>query len=512
MRELGVRRTPTTQTGLFNRVLSPCVPPSSRPHFVVVTWNARGLFHGDGRKLRKKVGYLESFARRACIIHIQETHGSQACVDKFCQMLKRDFWVFGSFLRNEAGGILTLVSRSWAPSESSISFEALAPGRVGRICIQGAASKHISLNVHNYGIQSDVLSRVLGRIRGDVTFAKLHLFECTVSLSGDLNLSAIPGQKFDYTNPLHDNSSQIFNGATLESDDRWNELLDQLTEVTQPSPTHFWPASGAGNIFDKQFTSVPSMVIPLTRWSSFVYGDPYDLYRKEISDHAPVFTEVGTKPSISPANRPIQPAIFKDPDFTRFHEKLVEETRLHTMPPQTRLDTHKTIIRQAALLARRKQEDDQAEDPKQVLTTYASISRAYWENNTMVAKRLIQNTTIGDKYLEIRNGKVEIKRAAEFTEIFRETKSSDISSQRERLQNIQSPTIANKNKTAMLARIAPLWIPIARKLILNGIKTSDGIERDPNNFCPFLLDRGPQSSRQNSSTGILPLRSWRNSA
>ena len=240
--------TRMTPIGPPNKILNPFRPPHAAPYLKVLSWNARGLFHGDVRKLRAKVNYLGEIAKDCCVIHVQEAHGSKAYIEKFLQLLSRRFWIYDSLLRNELAGVLTLVSKQWVPSQSSISFEAKVPGRVARVCIEGDNMKHIFWNAHNYGIPENVLSQVVRTIHGDYECAKINPFACCVFVSGDFNFPAVPGQKFSFANPLHANSATNFsnnflNGASSDSIAIWNSVLTRFTEVVQPCPTHFWPAN-----------------------------------------------------------------------------------------------------------------------------------------------------------------------------------------------------------------------------------------------------------------------------
>ncbi len=118
------------------------------------------------------------------MVHVQEAHGSQAGVDKFCALLKRKFWIEHSFLPTAVGGILSLVSKTWVRNRSSISFAALAQGRVGRLSVLGERSQHISWNVHNYGITRDVLAGICTTLNSDVEMGHNDPLKFCVTLTG----------------------------------------------------------------------------------------------------------------------------------------------------------------------------------------------------------------------------------------------------------------------------------------------------------------------------------------
>ncbi len=424
--------------------------------------------------------FLESILGGACIVHVQEAHGSKACVDKFCNRLKHKFWIYSSFLRNEAGGILTFVSKSWVASESSISFEAFVRGRASRLCVHGVHSQHISWNVHNYGIPREMFLRMSETIKFDISFVNSSPFSRALFLFGDLNFPALVGQKFNYSNPLHANSEpNSSNGvATDFYCNEWRTILDLLVELMQPCPTHYWPANHSGTIIDRGFTSVRPCIHPFTRWKASILEDPCKLHYRGISDHTPFIVEVAGRASIPLKAQPIRGNLFKHHKFQEFHRTLVEDVRLQTLDPQTRLNTHKDILRQAALLTRRYIQNDEEDHPAVVLGRFGTISRVVWENNVTLANTLIRSTVLGKRFLSITKGEVTLREPIGFDREFNELKHSYISEKRNEAEN--SPANGVKKSpdyAAKLAREAAVVVPISKKLFLQGLRVSGTILR-----------------------------------
>ncbi len=426
--------------------------------------------------------FLESILGGACIVHVQEAHGSKACVDKFCNRLKHKFWIYSSFLRNEAGGILTFVSKSWVPSESSLSFEVFVRGRASRLLIHGDLSQHISWNVHNYGIPREMFVRMSESINFDISFVNSCPFSRALFLFGDFNFPANVGQKFNYSKPLHSNSvSNFSNGAATDLlCEEWHTILDTLVELVQPCPTHYWPANHSGSIIDRGFTSIRPCIHPFTKWKASIFEDPCKLHYKGISDHTPFIVEIACRTCIPVKSQPIRGHIFKHPKIQEFHKSLVEDVRLQTLDPRTRLLTHKDVLRQAALLTRRFMQNEEEDHPAVVLGRFGTISRVVWENDSTLANTLIANTTLGKRFLYFSDGVVTLRDPVSFDREFNELRHQHINDRREEIERSQARNTRKSSDLATkLAREAAVVVPISKKLILQGLRVAGNILRDP---------------------------------
>ncbi len=137
--------------GLFNQLFSPSGVPLGGG-YKVVSWNARGLFVLDRAVRRKKLKFIDQILSQVHVLHVQEVHGTAACIDQFLFYHARKFWIRGSFCENAAGGVITFIAKELAPTSLQVHFEPIVLGRVARTEIVGKLSKQTHWNVHNYGL------------------------------------------------------------------------------------------------------------------------------------------------------------------------------------------------------------------------------------------------------------------------------------------------------------------------------------------------------------------------
>ncbi len=76
------------------------------------------------------------------------------------------------------------------------------------------------------------------------------------------------------------------------------------------------------------------------------------------------------------------------------------------MEAEDRLQYHKIIIRQSALLTRRAMVDEVASSAEAAPGTYGTLARALWCNDTSIATRLINNTSLGATHIGIQDKRV----------------------------------------------------------------------------------------------------------
>ena len=124
-------------------------------------------------------------------------------------------------------------------------------------------------------------------------------------------------------------------------------------------------------------------ILKLIRCTFSIVQDPCSLFQQGISDHACVQFSITIQPlQTKRNNQPIHPQIYNDHRFQQFHEDLYDYAEVATYPHPERLLVHKCVLREAALLVRQAQQDQDAATPNGVLRLLISISRCVWAQRT----------------------------------------------------------------------------------------------------------------------------------
>lgn len=174
-----------------------------------------------------------------------------------------------------------------------------------------------------------------------------HPERMTVWIMGDWNLPASGETPFSTAQPdVKLPSSHV---SALQK--KWQTTLGKFTELHQPMPSRYEVGSLSAARLGRVYTSMPRWELVLTESSSYTFGHPKDVFEQGISDHTGVGCTFGQREQLS-HDRPIHKSVFKLPRFKELHDKYCEDVKLDEMPVMVRWQQHKTIIREAARLAR----------------------------------------------------------------------------------------------------------------------------------------------------------------
>ena len=151
-----------------------------------------------------------------------------------------------------------------------------------------------------------------------------------------------------------------------------------------------------------------------------------------------------------------------------------------------RLRQHKRIIREAGLIARDEASVSLSADPENLVSLYATISRAVWYNDRRVYNLLISRYDLACKHLTLVDGAVTLLAPSLFNDEYNSQKVAASHNARDRLD-----AMVNSNRTSLrqrrkakvdsqsLERQLELWHPFGQRLRLSGVKAGGGIIRDP---------------------------------
>ena len=351
---------------------------------------------------------LRGLARHATCIVLQETHGAAQEVKKLLFPLSREFFFHHSIGPDRStGGTIILIARTYVREESQMSSEDVVSGRVTRSVITDGGPTVTVWNVHNYGLSNQHVSLIATRIKRDIMRARADPLKHVVWICGDSNFLATGETPFTVNDPLRKRDAQA---ATTEHRPRraWSDALKDTVECQQDLPTHYNSGSDSYARLDRIYTTLPPWALVNSNCTARVPRDPRSLHTAGVSDHGPVQVNFSCRKSLPKQQRAIPRDTFELPGFKAAHDKLVEAARLHELPPVTRWQLHKLIIREAALLARDEQCQSSPESPYAVHTTLTAVSRAVWLNDVRLGKLLIDKSALARQHLEVVAGSVRL--------------------------------------------------------------------------------------------------------
>lgn len=182
----------------------------------------------------------------------------------------------------------------------------------------------------------------------------------------------------------------------------WNSYLGELVELHQPLPTRFNIETLTVTRLDRVYTSLPASLLIKLGVSVAIAHSPEGLHYERISDHAPLDITFapkhlgGTLPSCLPK------AWCSGHVFERSLAQYVQYINLDSMHPLERISVYKKCIRAAALHTR---DVTSFTDKKGVETSrlvLESVSRALWQNNCSLARKLLVLLSLQEFSLKLR--------------------------------------------------------------------------------------------------------------
>ena len=391
----------------FKDVFCPWSPSSGSATFG--TWNARALLHSTPARCKRKCSFLANFLKvslqSSCPVWaLQEVHGSEPQFFQLNHWVRTKFYIFSSFLDVGVGGVVTLFPRTQSSSIDQFSSESIIPGRVLRVAHYQRQLTFVHWNVHNFNLGVPGLSMVLSRLEADLQMAAADPLKFTVILAGDLNLMA-PG---DMPTRLARPALAQPLTAIARSSNPWGRIFDRMVEVRTCLDTHYDARSDSMSRIDRIFVSFQPWTIVQVRSVCHVWEDPRQLFEQGISDHAPVSTTFSIRCPIPRHRQPISKSVATSQRFGTLCSQLVKVADLGCLSAPVRLRQHKRIIREAGLIARDEASVSLSADPENLVSLYATISRAVWYDDRRVYNLLISRYDLACKHLTMVDGVVTL--------------------------------------------------------------------------------------------------------
>jgi hypothetical protein len=229
---------------------------------------------------------------------------------------------------------------------------------------------------------------------------------------------------------------------------------------------------------DRAYTSLPGWALTSSSTASRLSAEPHKLHLQGLSDHSPIIFDIMLEKNKNTTN-PISKHTTSLKDFKDQHDLLCEYVNLDSLPPIARLQTHKDIIRSAAMKARDRYLNQASDyDSKARYSTMITSARAVAANDLRVAKILCGRSDLAASHLDISGNKtVTLKDPSKFEEDY---KNGKIAKNADDLNDTNS--ILNKNKRRRKRR-GELIFGFPR----TGASTSKPLRIPPQKFSSLIL-------------------------
>jgi len=321
-------------------------------------------------------------------------------------------------------------------------------------------------NVHYFGLPRVDISRLCGSLTADAKASAADPLNFVSFALGDWNLRQ--GLKFDYKNP----SAPIQTDNSIAGDPLLRGALGRYTELDGQLPTRYSDVEDCARKLDTIFTSLPSALIPLSRWSVTIPYDAKNLFRSGLSDHAPVIASVSTQEAPSQQN-PIPPEIIKHWSFSLFFCKMYHADRLDQYKGFEGLQIVNDYVRGAAELARSYIRTVESESAFASALTLTAIARVLWMQDHQLARAMIGRDAVASRFLAVQDDVVSLREPVAFSQLTDQARGSLCTQRHAEAQR----SGASEAKLSALSRRSKLWIPHSKRLILRGVALNDEIIR-----------------------------------
>eukprot|EP00973_Karenia_brevis_P094298 12421774-Karenia_brevis.AAC.1 len=148
------------------------------------------------------------------------------------------------------------------------------------------------------------------RIRDDAAQSRANPGGFAVFIGGDWNMHA-PGESSCWLDGSKVNIEANPDNCTLLQK-QWLEFFDELTELAQPKCTHFHAGHLSENRHDRFYTALPSWMLKMCKIGANIFEEPRSLFKKGISDYAPLGLFFTQRANLPKDAQPISPHLCKN--------------------------------------------------------------------------------------------------------------------------------------------------------------------------------------------------------
>ena len=202
------------------------------------------------------------------------------------------------------------------------------------------------------------------------------------SLNGDMNLHPedSPPRSLDKPNLVQSATSESLTASAppRKFEARWKLIFDKLVEVKTEMFTHVNISSLTTSCIDRAFISISPSSTTVMQFLGGSIRTPMEWHAMNLSDHAPTYwsiAQVNRESSLPPK---IPPYVCKSSFFQQSMQNYLNEVDLATMSPHERMACTKTLIHEAARVAKDKILSQANRSQFGLLASLSSIARCMW--------------------------------------------------------------------------------------------------------------------------------------
>ena len=241
--------------------------------------------------------------------------------------------------------------------------------------------------------------------------------------------------------------------------------------------THVNISTLTTSCIDRAFISIAPSSTTVLQFLGGSIRTPMEWHAMGLSDHAPTYwsiAQVNRESSLPPK---IPPYVCKSSFFQQSMQNYLNEVDLATMSPHERMACTKTLIHEAARVAKDKILSQANRSQFGLLASLSSIARCMWRADLHSAELLIDKNPIAAEHMYCLNGEVHLHDHKSFEEAFAVAKNKHIDKQRLILLNDKHANQQNKSKRSKslrhLEKRQALFRPKAPYLAIKQISISE---------------------------------------
>ena len=485
-----------------------------------MSWNGRGVIHHDLRVRDLKRLEIQRLSRGVHFVCLQEVHGCHSevlstlslwlpgCRFWFSVCLAED----GRVLR-DTGGVLIAAAPVVVAAATRFEHIIHCHGRVQEVTVVFGSKRVRIVHIHNCMLQRSWVFDLRNIISED----RVSPLENFSLIMGDMNFMARGARRFKPGQPLASGSS---NGHTSSPGSAhycppvyhafqhiWNKVLSLWVEVSQPFPTHIANNGGSRRIIDRCWTSLLPSRLCCLKVESMVIESPETYSCNGLSDHSPILVQFAAKCPTEVQDHSIPRFICENEEFANVVRVYADAIKLEELVPHQQVSMLKKCFRAASVFVRNTHSlVSDSVDARRVVID--SVSRAIWNQDLKLAKRLFENSMVAQELLHIEDRTMTLSNPLLCDDVYNSVKSEMHLRLDAKLEQHTSTATSSTSRKQFKSRLQAsrrqgmLYWPTNKKLQLRGliVKQEDGsqvIEVSPSVMQNALVNfGGPVYSRK----------------
>ena len=380
-----------------------------------------------------------------------------------------------------AGGLISMIKKDLLDNDANLEFDEVIPGRAAALRIALGAHSSTYWNVHNYGFTKDEVTMLHNLINIDIVKGHTDPQHFSMWLVGDLNREPLDFPRISVKDPTSQTFPHESQNTNANFGYKWDDIFGKLVEIYGLEPTHYSAEGMYLNKLDRFFTTIPSHAWITVQPSVQTLLAPDVAHYRGVSDHGINKCGVSLRAMPNPDTMPIRAECFQTLRFKQRLQSWYECVDLSSMGTWERWDTHKIILRDAAIHSRNHMLLADKDSDFTLQGTISSLTRAIWQNNVKLAAKIIDRSNFAKKHVDISSGRVELVCPAMYETEVSELKHAFLAKSVEQLnRNSNAPFISEQvrkkinSKKAAAHRLMKLWLPSSRRVVLHGLKVDNG--------------------------------------